>query len=87
MGNLRLILNYAAKDLWQQKVKTILGLIGVMISVGLLAIVLFVSDSISISFIDYLAQDAGNQDMVISVRHYNGEPYNRSTYFEFDPII
>ena len=87
MKKIILIFKYAFKDLSQQKVRTVLGLIGVMISVGLLAIVLFLADSISISFVDYLSADAGSQDMVISIRHYKDEPENRSTYFDYDPII
>ena len=60
---------------------------GVMISIALLALVLFLSDSISVTFIDYLSIDAGGQDMLINVRHYNNEPDNRSDYFEFSPLI
>jgi ABC-type antimicrobial peptide transport system permease subunit len=87
MKNLALIFRYAFKDLIKQKVRTVLGIIGVTISVGLLAIVLFLSDSISVSFVDYLSADAGGQDMVISIRHYRNEPENRSSYFDYDPII
>ncbi|MHA1146745.1 MAG: ABC transporter permease [Promethearchaeota archaeon] len=87
MLNFKLVFSYAFRDLARQKVRTILGVIGVTISVGLLAIVLFISDSISVSFVDYLALDAGNQDMVVTVRHYNGEPENRSSFFEFNPVI
>jgi len=87
MANTLLALKYAFNDLGRQKVRTILGIIGVTISVGLLAIVLFLSDSIAVTFVDYLSVDAGNQDLVVNVRHYNGEPANRSSYFEFQPII
>ncbi len=87
MANIKLIFRYAFRDLGKQKVRTILGIIGVMISVGLLAIVLFLSDSISVTFVDYLSVDAGNQDMVIRVRHYNGEPAGRSDFFDFQAMI
>ncbi|MFX1339196.1 MAG: ABC transporter permease [Promethearchaeota archaeon] len=87
MKNLILIFKYAFKDLSQQKIRTALAFIGVMISVGILAVVLFLADSISVSFVDYLSTDAGGQDMVVSIRHYRNEPENRSSYFEFDPII
>jgi ABC-type antimicrobial peptide transport system permease subunit len=87
MANIKLIFKYAFKDLTKQKVRTILGVIGVTISIGLLAIVLFLSDSIAVTFVDYLSIDAGNQDMVVRVRHYNGEPANRSSYFEYQEII
>ncbi|TXT58065.1 MAG: conserved membrane protein of unknown function [Promethearchaeota archaeon] len=87
MTKIRLIFKYAFKDLRRQKVRTLLGIIGVMISVSLLSITLFLADSVSVAFADYLSVDAGNQDMVISVRHYNGEPENRSSYFEYQPVI
>ncbi|MFX0058833.1 MAG: ABC transporter permease [Candidatus Hodarchaeota archaeon] len=87
MLNIKIIFKYAFKDLSRQKVRSIIGILGIMISVALLSIVLFLSDSISVTFIDYLSIDAGNQDMVISVRHYNGEPEDRSDYFDYVPII
>ncbi|MHA1257262.1 MAG: hypothetical protein ACTSPS_16855, partial [Promethearchaeota archaeon] len=87
MKNLILAFKYAFKDLTQQKIRTGLGTVGVMISVGLLAIILFLSDSISLSYVNFLARGAGNQDMVITVRHYNGEPENRSTFFLYEEII
>ena len=83
MANTILALKYAFKDLGRQKIRTVLGIVGVTISVGLLAIVLFLSDSIAVTFVDYLSVDAGDQDIVVTVRHYNGEPDNRSSYFEF----
>ena len=87
MSNFKLVFKYAFKDLGKQKVRSIVGILGVMISVGLLAIVLFLSDSISVTYIDYMAIDAGNADMKISVRHYQNEPEDRSNYFEFNPVI
>jgi len=87
MSNIKLVFKYAFKDLSRHKVRSSLGIVGIMISVGLLALVLFLSDSISVTFTDYLSIDAGQQDFNIKVRHYNGEPYNRSNYFEFQPLI
>ena len=87
MANTWLALKYAFNDLGRQKIRTLLGIVGVTISVGLLAIVLFLSDSIAVTFVDYLSVDAGDQDIVVTVRHYNDEPSNRSSYFEFQPII
>jgi len=87
MSNIKLVFQYAFKDLSRHKVRSSLGIIGIMISVGLLALVLFLSDSISVTFTDYLSIDAGQQDFNINVRHYNGEPDNRSNYFEFQPLI
>ena len=87
MTKIKLVFKYALKDIFRQRVRSFLGIFGVTISVGLLAIVLFLSDTISIAFVDYLSVDAGNQDMVLTIRHYNGEPENRSDYFDFTPII
>ena len=87
MSNIKLVFKYAFKDLSRHKVRSSLGIIGIMISVGLLALILFLSDSISVTFIDYLSIDAGQQDFNINVRHYNGEPDNRSNYFEFQPLV
>ncbi|GAH67014.1 unnamed protein product, partial [marine sediment metagenome] len=50
-------------------------------------VILFLNDSISSSYVDYLTIEAGNQDAIITVRHYTGEPENRSSYFKFDPIL
>ena len=87
MLNFKLIFKYAFKDLGRQKIRSAIGIMGVLVSIGLLALVLFLSDSISVTFAQYLSIDAGNQDMLISVRHYNGEPINRSNYFEFNPLV
>jgi len=87
MSNVKLVFKYAFKDLSRHKVRSSLGIIGIMISVGLLALILFLSDSIAVTFVDYLSIDAGQQDFNINVRHYNGEPDNRSNYFEFQPLI
>ncbi len=87
MLNFKIIFKYAFKDLGRQKIRTSIGIFGVFFSIALLAIVLFLSDSISVTFAQYLSIDAGNQDISISVRHYNGEPSNRSNYFEFNPLV
>lgn len=87
MTHFKLIFKYAFLDLRKQKIRSILAIIGVLISIGLLTVVLFLSDSITYSYVNYLTTEAGNQDAVISVRHYNGEPEDRSSYFGYDEII
>ncbi|MFW9826100.1 MAG: ABC transporter permease [Candidatus Thorarchaeota archaeon] len=87
MTHIKLIFKYAFQDLRKQKVRTLLAVIGMLISIGLLTVVLFLSDSIAVGYVDYLSIDSGNQDVVVSVRHYNGEPENRSSYFNYKPII
>ncbi|UCC21197.1 MAG: FtsX-like permease family protein [Promethearchaeota archaeon] len=87
MTRIKLIFKYAFQDLRKQRIRTILAIIGLLISIGLLTVVLFLSDSIAIGYADYLTIDSGNQDAVISVRHYNGEPVNRSSYFTYNNLI
>ncbi len=87
MTQIKLIFKYAFQDLSKQKIRTLLAIIGMLISIGLLTVVLFLSDSISMGYADYLTIEAGNQDAVISVRHYYEEPSNRSSYFDYDPLI
>jgi len=87
MTHIKLVFKYAFLDLRKQKIRTILAIFGMLISIGLLTVVLFLSDSISAGYVDFLSIDSGNQDAVISVRHYNGEPENRSSFFEYDPLI
>ncbi len=87
MTHIKLVFKYAFQDLKKQKIRTLLAIVGMLISIGLLTVVLFLSDSIAVGYVDYLSIDSGNQDAVISVRHYNGEPSNRSSYFDYNPII
>ena len=87
MTNIKIVFKYAFKDFVRHKTRTFIGVLGITISIGLLALILFLSDSIAVTFIDYLSIDAGQQDFNVSVRHYNGEPYNRSNYFSYQPVI
>ncbi len=87
MTHIKLILKYAFSDLRKQRLRTILAILGMLISIGLLTVVLFLADSIAIGYVDFLTIEAGNQDASISVRHYYGEPENRSSYFDYDSII
>ncbi|MCK4481027.1 MAG: ABC transporter permease, partial [Candidatus Lokiarchaeota archaeon] len=87
MTHIKLVFKYAFLDMRKQKIRTILAVFGMLISIGLLTVVLFLSDSISAGYVDFLSIDSGNQDAIISVRHYNGEPENRSSYFEYEPLI
>ncbi|MFW9900155.1 MAG: ABC transporter permease [Candidatus Thorarchaeota archaeon] len=87
MTHIKLVFKYAFQDLGKQKIRTLLAIIGMLISIGLLTVILFLSDSIAVGYADYLTIEAGNQDAVISVRHYYEEPSNRSSYFEYDELI
>ncbi len=78
---------YAFKDLFRKKTRNILGILGVFVSLFLLTSVSFITDSISYSYIDFLTADSGNQDIVLTARHYIDEPENRSMNFEYTPII
>lgn len=87
MPNIKLVFKYAFKDLSRHKTRTFVGVLGITVSIALLALILFLSDSISVTFIDYLSIDAGQQDFNIEVRHYNGEPENRSNYYDYQNLI
>jgi ABC-type antimicrobial peptide transport system permease subunit len=87
MSNVKLVFKYAFKDLLRHKTRTFVGILGITVSISLLALILFLSDSISVTFIEYLSINAGQQDLNVRVRHYNDEPENRSNYFEFQEIV
>ncbi|MBY8988062.1 MAG: FtsX-like permease family protein, partial [Candidatus Lokiarchaeota archaeon] len=87
MPNVKLVFKYAFKDLARHKTRTFVGIIGITVSISLLALILFLSDSISVTFVDYLSINAGQQDLNIQVRHYNGEPENRSNYYDYQNLI
>ena len=78
MTHLKLVLKYAFSDLRKQRLRTILALLGMLVSIGLLTVILFLSDSIAVGYVDFLTVEAGNQDAIISVRHYYGEPYPKN---------
>ncbi|MFW9949060.1 MAG: ABC transporter permease [Candidatus Thorarchaeota archaeon] len=87
MPSIKLVFKYALKDLLRHKTRTFVGALGITVSISLLALILFLSDSVSVTFIDYLSIDAGQQDFNIQIRHYNGEPVNRSNYYDYDNLI
>jgi len=78
---------YAFKDLFRKKTRNILGILGIFVSLFLLTTVSFLTDSISYSYIDFLTADSGNQDIVLTVRHYIDEPENRTENYNYLPII
>ena len=80
------LFSYAFRDLWQQRSRTILGIIGVSVSIFLLTTVLFLTDAVSATFVGYLTTNAGGQDMNLTVRHYNGKPAGRTNNFDFQNI-
>ncbi|MFX1287295.1 MAG: ABC transporter permease, partial [Promethearchaeota archaeon] len=84
---IKLVFKYAFKDLLRHKTRTFVGALGITVSISLLALILFLSDSVSVTFIDYLSIDAGQQDFNIQIRHYNGEPENRSNYYDYNSLI
>ena len=78
---------YAFKDLFRKKTRNILGILGVFVSLFLLTTVSFLTDSISYSYVDFLTADSGDQDIVLTARHYIGEPENFSMEFKYEPLI
>ena len=67
MTHIKLVFKYAFQDLKKQKIRTLLAIVGMLISIGLLTVVLFLSDSIAVGYVDYLSVDSGDQDAVITV--------------------
>ena len=68
MTNIKLAFKYAFKDLLRQRVRTVIGILGIVISIGLLALVMFLSDSISVTpaflvpvVFDCFSQGVGSQ--------------------------
>ncbi|MHA1618501.1 MAG: ABC transporter permease [Promethearchaeota archaeon] len=78
--------NYAIKDLFRQKTRTLLGVLGIAVSLFLLTSVSFVTDSVSYNFVDFLTLGAGNQDMVISARPQNSSQSNFTQYYDYTTV-
>ena len=77
------VIAYAFKDLKSQKVRTILGVFGISVSIFLLSTVSFLTDSVSASYVDFLTVDSGNIDIDISRRYLTEDQINVPEYFIF----
>ncbi|MHA1792758.1 MAG: ABC transporter permease [Promethearchaeota archaeon] len=62
---------YALRDLGKQRTRTVLGIIGISVSIFLLTVVGMLNDSISYSFVDYASQSQGKIDYEISGGYLN----------------
>ena len=78
---------YALKDLKNQKLKTIMGIIGVSVSVFLLATVSMLTDTVSANYVDFLTVDSGNIDIDIHRRWLAGGQQNVEEYFNYAEMI
>ncbi|MHA1672624.1 MAG: ABC transporter permease [Promethearchaeota archaeon] len=78
--------SYALKDLFRQKTRTFLGVMGVGVSLFLLTSVSFVTDSVSYNFVDFLTLGAGDQDMVLSSRPLNSSQSNFTEYYDYTTV-
>ena len=78
---------YALKDLKNQKLKTIMGIIGVSVSVFLLSTVSILTDTVSANYVDFLTVDSGNIDIDISRRWLAGGQENVEEYFNYSEMI
>ncbi len=79
--------SYAIKDLFRQKTRTFLGVMGVGVSLFLLTSVSFVTDSVSYNFVDFLTLGAGDQDMVLSSRPQNSSQSNFTEYYDYTTVV
>lgn len=80
-------IKYAFGDLKKSRTRSILGILGVSISVFLLTSVSILTDTISSGFVDYMATDSGNLDLRVSVRRLPTDPRNRTKYFNPYPLM
>jgi ABC-type antimicrobial peptide transport system permease subunit len=78
---------YALKDLKNQKLKTIMGIVGVSVSVFLLATVSMLTDTVSANYVDFLTIDSGNIDIDIHRRWLAGGQQNAEEYFNYAEMI
>ncbi|MHA1898244.1 MAG: ABC transporter permease [Promethearchaeota archaeon] len=72
------------KDLKAKKVRSIMAILGVSISIFLLSSVSFLTDSASAAYVDYLTTDSGNVDMDIHVRWVSGNQTQEPYWFDYN---
>lgn len=78
---------YAFKDLKSQRIRAIMGIVGVAISIFLLSSVSFLTDSVSNAYVDYLTTNAGGVDVDIHQRELAGGQQNLDSYFNYTAMI
>ncbi|MHA1682621.1 MAG: FtsX-like permease family protein [Promethearchaeota archaeon] len=64
-------IKYALRDLKKQGTRTVLGIIGISVSIFLLTVVGMLGDSISYAYVDFASQSEGKVDYEISGGHIN----------------
>jgi len=78
------MLLYIWRNLGRRRARTIIGALGIFLTIALLTAIRTGLDSVSISYIDLVALQAGKADMLI--QSPNGEPFN-PTAFPPDPVL
>lgn len=81
------IVAYAFKDLKSQKMRTILGIFGVSISIFLLTTVSFLTDTVSYAYVDFLTSDSANIDFHIYTRWVNDQDQQLDWDFKYNELI
>ena len=71
---------YVVRNLLRRRTRTVLGALGIFLTLALLTAIQIGLDSVSISYIDLVALQAGKADLVISKP--GGDPLNP---LPFDP--
>ncbi|WP_457557636.1 ABC transporter permease [Candidatus Harpocratesius sp.] len=74
------LIKYTFHDLKKQKVKTIFGISGVLVSIFLLTVVGTLSDSLSFSYLDQATSESGSAD--ISITKITTQDFNYNPYFD-----
>lgn len=81
------IIAYAFKDLKSQKMRTMLGIFGVSISIFLLTTVSFLTDTVSYAYVDYLTSDSANIDFHIYTRYISDSEQQQDWNFNYNELI
>ncbi len=76
----------AFRDLGKHRARAVLGIFGITISIGLLAGISLLTDSVSLGFVDFITTDSGSRDVDITVNYLPEQP-DRSSYFEYKAMM
>jgi len=71
-------LSYIVRNLMRRRGRTLLGALGICLTLALLTAIQIGLDSVSISYIDLVALQAGKADLVIA--RADGDPFNPQAF-------
>mgnify|MGYP006282332907 CR=1 FL=1 len=81
------IVRYAFKDIKDQKLRSILGIVGVAVSIFLLSTVSFLTDTVSATYVNFLTTDAGNIDYDIYWRDLSNDQQEDPYWINYTQMI